>query len=208
MNNVLIETVSTIWKKALTQGNSVQQTFWTPAVLTVGPNFPQTTLPGGATTGIVPDGVYAAAGTPPGSLTQNRLQIMPWSDGGVSQQFSLRIWGFTIHSRSDPAWLPMFLCELLCTTGAGPSGTSIVTAADPTANAFPTSGTFCDAITLTQGTLGPSGQINSTGPGSNIPAWATVEFYGAQWFFFDFQTSEPGGNIAEIPFGANAFWKY
>lgn len=203
---MLIETVSTKWKKALAKGNSVQQTFWTPAVLSVNPGFPQSTLPV-STAGTVPDGVYAAAGDPPGCLTQNRIQILPWSDGGIGQQFSIRLWGFTVHDNSNPAWPPLFLCELLCTTASIP-GTSTANASDPTANAFPINANLCDTITLTQGTLGPSGQINSTGPGSNIPAWATIEIYGSQWFFFDFETSEPGGVIAETPFGANAFWKY
>lgn len=203
---MLIETVSTKWKKALAKGNSVQQTFWTPAVLTAQPDFPQSNLPVSAS-GIVPDGVYAAAGTPPGSLTQNRVQIMPWSDGGIGQQFSLRLWGFTVHDTSNPAWIPFFLCELLCTTGEM-AGTSTANAADPTANAFPPNSYLCDTIVLTSGTLGRTGIINSTGPGTNIPAWVTVELFGSQWFYFDFETSEPGGVIAETPFGANAFWKY
>ncbi len=203
---MLIETVSTIWKRALARENSVQQTFWTPTVLTMRPDFPQSTLPVSAS-GDAPDGLWAAAGTPPGALTQNRLMVMPWSDGGVGQQFSLRIWGFTVHNTTDSAWLPLFLCELLCMTADQPIGTSIATASDPTANSFPKDGRLCDTITLTAGTLG-GGQINSTGPGTNIPAWVTVDFYGSQWFFFDFETSEPGGNIAETPFGANAFWKF
>ncbi len=203
---MLIETVSTIWKRALTRENSVQQTFWTPAVLTVNPGQPQSPLPVSAA-GIVPDGVYPAAGDPPGMLTQNRLQIMPWSDGGLGQQFSLRIWGFTVHDTTNPAWLPMFLCELLCTTG-GMAGTSVPTASDPLGLSFPKDSNLCDTVSLSAGTLGPTGEINSTGPGTNIPAWVTVELKGSQWFFFDFQTAEPGGNIAEIPFGANAFWKY
>ena len=97
----------------------------------------------------------------------------------------MRLWGLTFFEPQNAMWLPLFLAEFLCTTGslAGPgkSGPN-----DQLGVSFPTSANLCDTITLTQGTLGPTGEINSTGPGTGIPAWATVELKGSQWLFFDF----------------------
>lgn len=169
--------------KALTQGNSQAPAF---ASLTLTQAAPSA------------DGVYPFGKG--GAFAPTRLFLMPYCEGVAGQQFSLRLYGWRPLDQPSgmpqtAVWIPYFLAELACTAcnqpgptpGGPPPWDNLTGALNPL---ILPGETFCDTITLTQGNLGPSGAIYSTGPGTDLIAFALVEMLGCKMFQFDFQQTD------------------
>lgn len=121
-------------------------------------------------------------------ITAQRLFVMPYCEGpGLS--FSMRVYGWQEIARPDPigqpagkdavlVWIPFLIVELACTScnRAGPDMNRLLR---PIEN-------LCDTITVTQGTTGFRGNVVSTGPGTDLVAWAVIELVGARRITFDF----------------------
>jgi hypothetical protein len=142
-------------------------------------------------------GVLHKAGWP-GELSQNRLKVTPFADQPQAN-FSVRVWGYREcqavgqSGNSLPVWVPEFLAEFACVSSQfqgvanpGPEGTL-----NP--YVLPDTAYLCDTMTLTQGDLGASGRLNSTGPGTNLPAYAVLDFFGTRFLGLDFQQTDQVG---------------
>ncbi len=138
------------------------------------------------------DGIYAP----------ESIKLIPICEGGqAGSQFSVRLYAWDAL-RSEPisqqppaTWIPTLLAEFLCTAcnrvGPYPVG-------NPTTGAMTTQESFCDTITLTQGTVGLTGLINSTGPGTDLIAYIKIDLAGCRLFQFDFNQTDT--------VGMNCFW--
>ncbi len=186
---MILDTLSLPLSKALLQANSQSNTW-------------RLLLPTGISPAADPldnslvDGVYGfgkGPSTGEGNYAPNRIFLMPFAENaGTGLQFSMRVYGWREISHPEGGtqrvtWLPYFLAEFLCTTCnvTGPAGSS------PTPRWINDSDNLCDTITLTQGNLGGSssgaGYINSTGPGTDLVAFAFLDSTGARFLQFDFQ---------------------
>src|SRR5438132_12729893 len=148
--------------KALQQGNS-QNTGFAQLDLLTGPP------PG--------DGIWDLGQG--GMAAPNRLILFPVCDGSLGSSFSMRLYGWRDLSLpgndvNKVVWIPYLLVELACVASnmSGPGGIGI---AGPSYRYLSDSEYLVDTITLTQGNLGVTGSINSTGPGTNLPAYALVD---------------------------------
>lgn len=181
MQNVVIDNRSEPLMQALLNGDS-QNAAWT--------SFDMTPVkPSG-------DGVWSA-GDSGGIHAPQRLFLLPYCEGLAGSNFSVRIYGWNGVENPDGGpnrnvWIPYLLAELACVAcnRFGP----------PLAGPIPQvyAGRFiqpdeaaCDTITLTQGGLGLTGEIVSTGPGTDLIAFAIVELRGCKLFQFDFQQTDP-----------------
>ena len=131
-------------------------------------------------------------------FTQNAIKVLPKSDGPAGSQFSLRLYGWAPVNKPDAGniptiWIPHFIVELLCTTcnRTGFPGDYLLD-----------NERLCDTISLTQGVVGNigwgGGFINSTGPGTDLIAWAVINTTGFRFIQFDFQQVDM--------VGMNCFW--
>ncbi len=188
MMNVIIDSRSEPLMQALQFGDS-QNTAWTSYDMT-----------GSVPTG---DGVWPAGHG--GQLAPQRLFILPYCEGQAGSNFSVRVYGWRGIEQPDGGanrnvWIPFLLAELACVScnRFGPANTG-PTPPQPYAGRFiQADEALCDTITLTQGSVGPTGEVVSTGPGSDLIAFAIVELRGARFFQFDFQQTDP------VPM--NALW--
>ena len=193
---MLLETLSTQLRKALTR-NSYAGAFGT------------TPLNNDGTTGYTqtfdinedaPSGEGSFQWGYLGDHGPNRILLIPFAEAAAGANFSFRIYSWRELSWPSGAtvvdeWIPLFLAEFACTTcnraGAAADTPSVST------NTLLDSERVCDTITLTQGSLGtgPSGSgfINSTGPGTDLVAYAFVDVGGARFVSFDFQQIDPVG---------------
>ena len=181
---------STTQAKALVLGNS-QNTSWTSTIV------PQLAIPSG-------DGVYSCGHG--GGDCYTFLKLMPYCIATVGQQFSMRLYAWDVvavgpqsQNTSLTVHVPTLIAEFLCTAAYIP-GPVIGVTATPSAGILAQE-TFCDTITLTQGTVG-GGLINSTGPGTNLVAWAKVELFGCRYYQFDFSQSD----TMVAPVEMNCLW--
>ena len=172
--NVMIGTRSTKKTKALSLGNSVATAFQSFDVLPLNP----------ASAGY--NGVFSAGHD--GTVTANRVKIVPYAEGPAGSNFSLRLYGWDVLESPDPGgrlvWVPQMLAEFACTTcnRSGPVNTSPVVS-----NYFLLdSERLCDTMTLTQGGLGWMGEVVSTGPGTDLIAFAVVDIRGCRFYSYDF----------------------
>ncbi len=117
--------------------------------------------------------------------------LVPYGEGGQGSQFSMRIYGLSPMAapnqgdRLAAMWLPFFLAEFsctLCNVAGIRQGSDFPTGVD-----LIQSERLCDTITLAQGDVGMTGRINSTGPGTNLVAYAAVNLQGCERFVLDFQ---------------------
>jgi hypothetical protein len=191
LTDVTIVTVSLNLIKALGLENS-QQPVWNAGIvpLTQAPAN-QSTYPAGTppSAWVFPGVFNAGAG---GNFTQTRIRMLPYCNGPPGSQFSFRLYGWrdVVYPEGNPnalVWVPEFDAEFACTSCAAPGPT------DPNVRMILPTENFCDTITLTQGNLGPTGFINSTGPGTNLIAYAVAELGGCRKFQFDFQQTDPVG---------------
>ncbi len=177
-DDVIIVSASHGMNRALT-GYSQNQS-WTSFLLSTDP----------PTIGTPPDNGIFAAGHG-GMNTAYRLMLVPFSSGGAGTQFSVRVYGWVPLGPTPilDTWMPLLLAEFLCTT-AELTGPAPLPGVQSALTLLPTD-YLCDTITLTQGSVGPTGEINSTGPGTNLAAFAMLELRGAKFFQFDFQQTDP-----------------
>ncbi len=130
-------------------------------------------------------------GSATGVLCPKSLLIVPFGEGSPGAIFSLRVYG--MHNMKAPqlgdvlaeVWIHLFLAEMVCTlsnVGGVKQGSDALSGVDLIQTEL-----LCDTITLTQGDLGRTGRINSTGPGSNLVAYALVDLQGCRRFVVDFQ---------------------
>ena len=178
---MLLDTLTTPFSRALRGANSSAGTFASLNIQAERPNpFNQDSL-----TGI--DGVYSMGEG--GIYTVNRLQLIPYADA-AGAQFSLRLYGWDSVAPPDASnnlivWVPFLIAELACTTSnrSGVTGHYV----NDTEYAV-------DTIVLTQGTTGNNGfaggLINSTGPGTDLIAYALITLSGCQFIQFDFQQTD------------------
>ncbi len=195
MSNVLLYTLSNNLTKVLQTGNSIQAAFnfivpqiQPPNVLTPNQQF--------GTTGLA-DGVYSAGHD--ALMAPPRLFLLPYCDGAPSSSFSVRVYGWRglTHPEGNPqqgVWIPVLIAELACTacTVGGPAAPTEPQV--PVRYLSPTE-LLCDTISLTQGTLGVNGLIQSTGPGTNLVAFAEIDLIGSRFFSFDFQLADTGNPV-------------
>lgn len=179
-NDVLIVARSNYLTKALSLGNSQNPSFFPPITRTIVPSD---------------DGVFnVAKGC---HYVPDRIIVFPFAEAGQQgANFSLRVYGWfeLFAGQNQPGgptrvYIPSLLAELSCTTSNinGPMSAS--------APALPSQLTddeyLCDTIVLTQGQLGQNGLINSTGPGTDLVAYAKIDLAGARLIQFDFQQTDP-----------------
>jgi hypothetical protein len=116
------------------------------------------------------------------------LFLQPLAEGTAGTQFSFRVWGwkyqFVLDGHPYRQYIPVFLAEFLCTVCNSPGPISQSPAVPPLA--MGPAENFCDTIALTQGSVGPLGEIVSTGPNSDLPAFARLDLRGCPYFQFDF----------------------
>lgn len=131
--------------------------------------------------------------------TASGIKILPCADTGVGTPFSMRVYGWDVQTvpSGDPllqVWFPVFLAEFACTTGdlPGPLGNETGGKAFAVRNNM----YFCDTIMLVQGGLGDGGVINSTGPGTNLLAYAQLDINGSKRISFDFQAADSSSGIS------------
>ncbi len=132
-----------------------------------------------------------------------RGRSTPWTcrrsarQAPAGNQFSVRLYGWRAAENPPglgrPVWIPYLICELACTTcnRQGPPNTA--PPGNPSNYMLGPDESLCDTISLTQGSLGLTGLINSTGPGTDLIAYAIVELTAPRYFQFDF------GAIDSIP---------
>lgn len=187
---MLIDQLKDVLTKALTQGNS-QAASWSPPII-LGAD-PRTAYADGMVR--TDDG---------NSISPQRLLLLPYCEGAAGQGFSMRLFGWRQLKEPDNinpgtstvtpgatvaslgVWIPTLLAEFACTScnqGGPVNASGQVSLIQPNEN-------FCDTITLTQGALGLTGLINSTGPGTDLIAFAVVELLGAQRWSWDFQRGD------------------
>lgn len=142
---------------------------------------PQTGEPSG-------EGVFANAKG--GMLSYNRVWLLPLGEGPPGGTFTLRLYGWRDFAPDENkagsrVWIPFFIAELLCSLCelTGPPGD----ANGDWGRGLRGGERLCDAITLTLGNVGLGGLIDSTGPGTNLAAHASVYTYAAKLIQFDFQ---------------------
>ncbi len=143
------------------------------------------------------DGLQRGAGT--AAECPRSLFMMPYAEGAAGSQFSFRVYGLAqmrAPNLGDPSaavWIPFLLAEYACTVcniGGVKQGSGMVTGDD-----LIESERLCDTIQFVQGDMGVVGKINSTGPGTDLVAYATVDLQGCRYFLFDFkQTDNVGMN--------------
>lgn len=177
VQEVVVVARSSIVRKALANGNSTATAF---------ANFMTTSIdPSG-------DGVYPIGQA--GDVAADRLFLMPYAEGGSGSNFSVRVYGWTTIKGQTPSdqktWIPFLLAELACIS-CNVNGVMPATAGDP--SQLLDSEYMCDTISLTQGSIGPQGLINSTGPGTNLVAFAKIDLAGCRVLQFDFQQTDPVG---------------
>lgn len=186
MEDVIQATRSSPINKALANGNSTANQWTVPAKQVVVPTF---------------DGFFPAGH--PNQYTADAIWFSPYCEGAVGSLFSVRLflWRVLWQPDGDPANMqccPYFQAEFLC-TACNAFGTGDVSQTKKAKLLL--SETECDTITLTQGSLGPSGYINATGPGTDLVAHARVSLLGARYFSFDFCQFDTGN-----PVSMNALW--
>jgi hypothetical protein len=173
---VEIMTRSTDWQKALVV-NDVSF-LWTSIITVVKPFQLQAAN--------WPLGIFDAGEG--GEVGPNLIQVQPYCYGPAGSQFSMRMYGWRPVGMGEPmlgtlmgVWVPQFLVEFACIACNQPgiNGRTIDVAEN-----------FCDTITLTQGSVGSRGEINSTGPGTDLIASAEVDLRGAKRFSFTFQQTD------------------
>jgi hypothetical protein len=199
---VKIETVSTGFVPALLKGNSNQLGFQN---FTAVPADQQDKPVGDVITNDIGinDGTYKAGWR--GAVAENRIQVQPYADQ-AGCQFSFRVWIWSEatwpgQTGYGAVWVPSFVAEFSCVSGqtCGVTNQGPATTVNPyllSDTCFP-----ADTITLVQGMVGLTGLVNSTGPGTNLPAYALMEILGARFVTFDFQQSSD-----EV--GMNALWRF
>lgn len=211
MQNVIRDFRSEPLRKAIYQGNSTAVSFAGVDAVMMEPDQPSVVLVPSIPAG---DGVYENGFG--AMVAAGRLLLLPYGDGALGASFSLRVYGWRSFQDAnrqpiDLMWVPHLLAELacvLCNRGGPPNQAPNSTQA----NAVPMEATerFCDTIVLVQGSLGLEGEINSTGPGTDLIATATVDLKGCQFFSFEFsQTvvlSPATGQPSSDPVSMNAFW--
>ena len=198
-----IQTVSVGYKPALLQGNSNQQAFQ------LFQTFPcQNPLSDDMAKrmtndiGLI-DGTHKAGFL--GEFAQNRIKALPFADQ-PGCQFSMRVWTWreaTWPGQSGqmlPVWIPDFLAELACVSGTSQGVSNPGPPASTNPYALPDTAYLCDTISLVQGALGLTGLVNSTGPGTGLPASVLMEIAGARFVTFDFQQTDQ--------VGMNAMWAF
>ena len=180
MANVIVDSRSEPLNQALLLGDS-QNTAWT--------SYDMLGLPP------VGDGIWAAGH---GSVhAPGKLFILPYCEGLAGSNFSVRVyaWRSVEQPNGGPnqnVWVPVLLCELACIS-CNRFGPPLPGVLPPVGNGrfIQADEAMCDTITLTQGSLGPTGEICSTGPGTDLIAFAVIELRGARFFQFDFQQTDP-----------------
>ena len=181
---VVPKTLYTPYSTALQNGNSVATSF--ASLDTVQAPFVPT------------DGVVGDNTNYDHLFGPNGLKLIPHGEGAAGAQFSMRLYGWSPVNKPDAGniptiWIPHFIVELLCTmcNRAGMPG-----------DYLSETERLCDTITLTQGVIGNNGWgggfINSTGPGTDLVAWAVINPTGFRFLQFDFQQIDP--------VGMNCFW--
>lgn len=173
-DDLLIKTASNKLAKALPLGNSLNGAFV--------PFVAQNGIPFAA-------GTYVAGAG--GMLAPNRVKVYPYCEGAAGSTFSVRVYGWD-HISDDPRYfvfVPPLLTEFLCVScdSAGPGspggpGVSPYVILD--------SERFCDTISLTQGSVGWMGEVNSC-PGSGCVGFVMVDLRGCKFFAFDFANVDP-----------------
>jgi hypothetical protein len=139
-----------------------------------------------------------------GAWVSTKFRIYPYAEGSAGLSFSMRVYaGQAINGGQGQApskmWFWPLLAEFLCVTCEYPGVVPQVQTPPGQLFLMTDQERFCDTITLTQGSLGPTGFINATGtqgqvmpngnPGvaTNIPGYIEIELSGARWIGFDFQ---------------------
>ena len=135
-----------------------------------------------------------------GDHSGNRLRLLPMCDGPAGSTFSFRLWGWSKFGMPGldtlAVWVPCFIAEFLCVSCNQPGPASPSPGISPLA--MLDSERLCDTISLTQGHLGigvhgGGGYINTTGPGTDLTAFAMLDVGGFKYLQFDFQQSDPVG---------------
>ena len=130
-----------------------------------------------------------------GDRAPYRIKLFPYCEGNPGSMFRMRLYGWD-HIGVDPfafVWLPYLIAEftcIACTRGGPPAAV----AGQQAFRLIAETERFCDTMTLTAGTLGVSqvdGVVCSTGPGTNLIAWAIVDLAGCRKFQFDFEQTDP-----------------
>lgn len=193
MEDVRIVTVAGNLTKALAFENS-QNPSWT--VLNPTGVQPAIQVTSGGTSG-TNTGVFQAGQA--GYFINNRLRIIPYCFGAPGSQFSFRVFGWESLSQPEGqaqtlVWIPYLLAEFACVAcnQPGPSDNQM-RLIQPGEN-------FCDTITLTQGSLGKDGVINSTGAAASaaagvqtptdLIAYVLLDLCGCRMFQVDFQQTD------------------
>ncbi len=143
------------------------------------------------------DGVWRAGHD--GAFAAQRLFLLPYCNGQPGTNFSMRIYGWRgidnnakmgQTGTSYLVWVPYLLAEFACIScnRFGPPSTNPPGGVQ---RLIPPSYAMCDTITLTQGALGLTGEIDSTGPGTDLIAFAILELRGSRYFQFDFNATDP-----------------
>jgi len=180
MMNVVLDYRAEPLNLALAGGNSQNTAFvpLAPSNLSPDPNRSK-------------DGFVIFSGTE-GQVSPGRLILIPYAEG-QGAMFSMRLYAWRRLGTDSRlwVWVPMLLAEFACITSnqAGP------TDAQPGSSTRLIKDTefLCDTISLTQGSLGNCGLVTSTGPGTNLIAFAIVDGCGATLISFDFQQTDPVG---------------
>lgn len=178
---MLLETISAPIRKAL-DANSTAPGFTPLAMLSINPStgYTDTVFPAGH------GGIYAP----------NRLFLLPFAEGNAGATFSFRVYGWRGLGEpdNDPlrmVWISYLLAEFSCATGnlfgPPPDGQG------PSRRWIKDSECMADTISLSQGSLGIGGLVNSTGPGTDLGAYALLDLAGSKYFQFDFQQADPVG---------------
>ena len=120
-----------------------------------------------------------------------RIKVFPYAEGTPGSRFRMRICGLD-NIGVDPyaqVWWPYLLAEFTCTV-CNRGGPPAAVPGRETGRLIRESERMCDTIELTGGSLGVSqvaGVVNSTGPGTNLIAWAMVDLAGCRKFQFSFE---------------------
>lgn len=188
---MMIQTLSTKFNRALvtnaqTAAFTLQQTI-SVAPDTANPAFAAPPLP---------VGVWGAGDG--GALAPNRLLLVPFCEGVVGAQFSLRLWSWRqVMPDANPqlnVWVPIPVLEIACSasnmTGLASQGGGLLGAGG--SSYLSNTEHLCDFISITYGALGLTGFISSgAGPGTDLTAFVVVELTGARKYSFDFAQSDP-----------------
>lgn len=142
-----------------------------------------------APSAVYSDGVYTAGHN--AQVAPGRVLVFPVCDGAAGAQFSTRVYGWRPIGNPDEnpnnvVWFPYLLAELLATAAALTAPIEAI----PSLRALSGNQTLCDTLSLTQGQLGNGGLLNSTGPGTNLTAYALIDLCGCRFYSFDFQQQD------------------